>query len=186
MTNSISSLPFQLLRQTKWSIQPSSILRWFAAMSAHLEPSRVETFLPHIITPIHRIIDDETIKNPQMGECFSFFFLLCSQAWSLKMQASIWLSLLLFPDRLVLYNLQRSWRLWQLKSKISFKKEWALPSSRQLIKSSGNVLKKSVEKERQTDWCKVSRTQKLLLREKLTRTMLSMLVGRGRTVVLRE
>ncbi|KAI5900097.1 ARM repeat-containing protein [Schizophyllum commune H4-8] len=52
----------------KWYLQLQSILQWFAAMTTHLEPSRLERFLPHILNPLYRITQDEGIRDPQMDE----------------------------------------------------------------------------------------------------------------------
>lgn len=45
-----------------------SVLRWFAAMVSFLDASQVEKFLMHILSPIYRIVEDDTIREPQMGE----------------------------------------------------------------------------------------------------------------------
>ncbi|KAL1722677.1 hypothetical protein EV715DRAFT_247312 [Schizophyllum commune] len=52
----------------KWYLQLQSILQWFAAMTTHLEPLRLERFLPHILNPLYRITQDEGIRDPQMDE----------------------------------------------------------------------------------------------------------------------
>ena len=39
-------------------------------MVAYMEPSKVELFLVHILTPLYRIIDDDTIRDPHMGKLF--------------------------------------------------------------------------------------------------------------------
>ncbi|KAF8883245.1 armadillo-type protein [Infundibulicybe gibba] len=51
-----------------WSQQPLAVLKWFAAMVSHMEPARVEPFLVHILTPVYRLGDDDTIRDPQMDE----------------------------------------------------------------------------------------------------------------------
>ncbi|KAJ6608583.1 armadillo-type protein [Mycena sp. CBHHK59/15] len=51
-----------------WSQQPLAALRWFAAMAAHMDPSRLEKFLIHIFTPAYRIAEDDTIRDSQMDE----------------------------------------------------------------------------------------------------------------------
>ena len=38
----------------------SAILKWFAAIATQLEPARLETFLVHILSPIQRIVEDDT------------------------------------------------------------------------------------------------------------------------------
>lgn len=37
-------------------------------MASHMDTSRVETFLVHILTPVYRITDDDTIRDSQMGK----------------------------------------------------------------------------------------------------------------------
>ncbi|PWN21850.1 hypothetical protein BCV69DRAFT_281764 [Microstroma glucosiphilum] len=44
----------------------TAILRWFAAMAQHLSVSRLQTFLPHIVTPLFRLMDDETLRGPRV------------------------------------------------------------------------------------------------------------------------
>ncbi|KAA1470494.1 hypothetical protein DENSPDRAFT_774855 [Dentipellis sp. KUC8613] len=51
-----------------WHHQPSAILRWFAAMATFMEPSRLEDFLMHILSPVYRIVEDDTIRDPHMDE----------------------------------------------------------------------------------------------------------------------
>ncbi|OBZ65821.1 U3 small nucleolar RNA-associated protein 20 [Grifola frondosa] len=51
-----------------WSQQPASVLKWFAAMVSFMESSHVERFLMHILSPIYRITEDDTIRDPQMDE----------------------------------------------------------------------------------------------------------------------
>ncbi|KAH9485782.1 U3 small nucleolar RNA-associated protein 20 [Psilocybe cubensis] len=51
-----------------WSQQPLAGLRWFAAMTSHMEAERLEQFLVHILTPVYRIIEDDTIRDSQMEE----------------------------------------------------------------------------------------------------------------------
>ena len=36
-------------------------------MVSYLEPQHIEAFLVHILTPIHRITEDDTIRDAQMG-----------------------------------------------------------------------------------------------------------------------
>ncbi|WFC95922.1 U3 snoRNP protein [Malassezia brasiliensis] len=38
----------------------SAIFKWFAAIATQLEPARLETFLVHILSPIQRIVEDDT------------------------------------------------------------------------------------------------------------------------------
>ncbi|KAL1741207.1 armadillo-type protein [Schizophyllum fasciatum] len=56
------------MNQPKWYLQLQSILQWFAAMTTHLDASRLERFLPHILNPLYRITQDEGIRDPQMDE----------------------------------------------------------------------------------------------------------------------
>ncbi|KAK7691383.1 hypothetical protein QCA50_004782 [Cerrena zonata] len=51
-----------------WYHQPASVFRWFAAMVNHMEPTQVERFSPHIISPVYRIAEDDTIRDPHMDE----------------------------------------------------------------------------------------------------------------------
>ncbi|KAM0793473.1 hypothetical protein ACM66B_000915 [Microbotryomycetes sp. NB124-2] len=52
----------------QWSLQPASILRWFAATVSFLTKSTVEQFLVQIVTPLFRITEDPNTQDPQMGE----------------------------------------------------------------------------------------------------------------------
>lgn len=54
--------------QPTWSLAPLSILRFFAAMASHMESSQLERFLPHILTPVYRITEDDTIRDAGMEE----------------------------------------------------------------------------------------------------------------------
>jgi len=49
-----------------WSGQPSAIFRWFAAMASHMDESHIRRYLPHILSPLYRILEDTTIREPQM------------------------------------------------------------------------------------------------------------------------
>jgi len=51
-----------------WSQQPLAIFRWFAAMTSHLDSEALEAFLMHILSPVYRIMDDDTIRDAQMDE----------------------------------------------------------------------------------------------------------------------
>ncbi|KAF9258369.1 hypothetical protein L218DRAFT_1080452 [Marasmius fiardii PR-910] len=53
---------------TNWTNQPMSVLRWFAAMTSYLESDLLERFLVHILSPIYRITEDDTIHDPKMSE----------------------------------------------------------------------------------------------------------------------
>ena len=48
------------------------VLKWFAAMASHLDAETVEHFLVHILNPVYRIIEDDTIRDQQMGEPIAF------------------------------------------------------------------------------------------------------------------
>ncbi|KDN46836.1 hypothetical protein RSAG8_03913, partial [Rhizoctonia solani AG-8 WAC10335] len=50
----------------KWHLHIGSILRWFAAMASHLPAPTLETFLPHILAPVYRIAEEETIKGIEL------------------------------------------------------------------------------------------------------------------------
>ncbi|KAG2158692.1 armadillo-type protein [Suillus bovinus] len=54
--------------QTTWSLAPLSILRFFAAMASHMEANQLERFLTHILTPVYRITEDDTIRDAGMEE----------------------------------------------------------------------------------------------------------------------
>ncbi|OSX61435.1 hypothetical protein POSPLADRAFT_1144486 [Postia placenta MAD-698-R-SB12] len=51
-----------------WIHQPTSVLKWFAAMVSHMDASQTEHFLMHILSPVYRITEDDTIRDPQFGE----------------------------------------------------------------------------------------------------------------------
>ena len=53
--------------QANWHQQPLAILRWFAAMTSHMEAQRLERFLVHILSPVYRLTEDDTIRDPLMG-----------------------------------------------------------------------------------------------------------------------
>lgn len=36
-------------------------------MASYMEPNKLETFLVHILTPVYRLMEDETVRDPQMG-----------------------------------------------------------------------------------------------------------------------
>ena len=55
------------IRQENWDIQLSCIMRWFAAMTNHMESDDVEKYLVHMLSPLYRILDDETIRDSKMG-----------------------------------------------------------------------------------------------------------------------
>lgn len=54
--------------QPNWSEQPACVLRWFAAMVSFLEASEVEKFLMHMLAPLYRVVEDDTIRDTHMGQ----------------------------------------------------------------------------------------------------------------------
>lgn len=54
--------------QPNWSCQPAAVLKWFAAMVSYMQATDVERFLMHILSPVYRIVDDDTVRDPQMGK----------------------------------------------------------------------------------------------------------------------
>ena len=54
--------------QPNWSEQPACVLRWFAAMVSFMHATQVEKFLVHILSPVYRIAEDDTIRDPQIGK----------------------------------------------------------------------------------------------------------------------
>ena len=54
--------------QTNWALSPLSVLRFFAAMTSYMEPTQLERFLPHILTPVYRITEEDTIRDAGMGK----------------------------------------------------------------------------------------------------------------------
>ena len=42
-------------------------------MASHMEVSKLETFLVHILTPVYRIAEDDTIRDAQMGMAYPTF-----------------------------------------------------------------------------------------------------------------
>lgn len=58
----------RLSASTNWSQQPLSIIRWFAAMTSYMEVGILEKFLVHILTPIYRLVEDDTIRDTQIEE----------------------------------------------------------------------------------------------------------------------
>ncbi|KAJ3935001.1 MAG: armadillo-type protein [Lentinula lateritia] len=51
-----------------WFHQPFAVIRWFAAMVSFLDAVVLERFLVHILSPIYRIIEDDTIRDTKMTE----------------------------------------------------------------------------------------------------------------------
>lgn len=59
--------------QANWAQQPLAVLRWFAAMTTYMEASYLEKFLVHILTPLYRLLEEDTIRDSQMGLFFQYF-----------------------------------------------------------------------------------------------------------------
>ncbi|KAG7091487.1 hypothetical protein E1B28_010518 [Marasmius oreades] len=53
---------------SNWVNRPMSVLRWFAVMTSYLESDVLERFLVHILSPVYRITEDDTIHDPKMSE----------------------------------------------------------------------------------------------------------------------
>ncbi|KAF9222298.1 hypothetical protein BS17DRAFT_735750 [Gyrodon lividus] len=51
-----------------WALSPLSVLRFFAAMTSHMEAKQLERFLPHMLTPMYRITEEDTIRDSGMDE----------------------------------------------------------------------------------------------------------------------
>ncbi|KAI0644852.1 armadillo-type protein [Trametes meyenii] len=51
-----------------WSQQPAAVLKWFAAMVSYMEAVDVERFLMHILSPLYRIVEDDTIRDQYMDD----------------------------------------------------------------------------------------------------------------------
>lgn len=47
-----------------------AIFRWFAAMASHMEATMLENYLIHILNPVYRFLDDDTIHDKAMGTYF--------------------------------------------------------------------------------------------------------------------
>ncbi|KAF8589509.1 hypothetical protein K439DRAFT_362879 [Ramaria rubella] len=54
--------------QDNWSEQPLAIFRCFAAMASYMGTGSLETYLVHILTPVYRILDDDTVKDSLTGD----------------------------------------------------------------------------------------------------------------------
>ncbi|KAG1779370.1 hypothetical protein EV702DRAFT_1043818 [Suillus placidus] len=54
--------------QSTWSLAPLSTMRFFAAMASHMEGTQLEWFLSHILTPVYRTTEDDTIRDGGMEE----------------------------------------------------------------------------------------------------------------------
>jgi U3 small nucleolar RNA-associated protein 20 len=42
-------------------------------MASHMDATSLERFLVHILTPVYRLIEDDTIRDSQMGKFFILF-----------------------------------------------------------------------------------------------------------------
>ncbi|KAI9465208.1 armadillo-type protein [Lactarius psammicola] len=51
-----------------WDEQPAAILRFFAAMANYMEAPQLEGFLMHILSPLYRITEDDSIRDQRMVE----------------------------------------------------------------------------------------------------------------------
>jgi U3 small nucleolar RNA-associated protein 20 len=51
-----------------WALSPLSVLRFFAAMTSHMEAKQLQRFLPHILTPVYRITEEDTIRDSGIDE----------------------------------------------------------------------------------------------------------------------
>ncbi|KAI6100638.1 armadillo-type protein [Pisolithus sp. B1] len=51
-----------------WPLTPLSVFRFFAAMTSHMDGPQLERFLPHILTPVHRIIEEDIMRDAAMDE----------------------------------------------------------------------------------------------------------------------
>ncbi|KAG1773216.1 hypothetical protein EV702DRAFT_1244057 [Suillus placidus] len=54
--------------KSTWSLAPLSTMRFFAAMASHMEGTQLEQFLSHILTPVYRTMEDDTIRDGRMEE----------------------------------------------------------------------------------------------------------------------
>ncbi|KAI6117784.1 armadillo-type protein [Pisolithus thermaeus] len=54
--------------QANWPLTPLSVFRFFAAMTSHMDGPQLEHFLPHILTPVHRIIEEDDMRDPAIDE----------------------------------------------------------------------------------------------------------------------
>ncbi|GAA5909110.1 Utp20p [Sporobolomyces salmoneus] len=56
------------LNAGQWSLQPASILRFFAACISHLDKESLQRFTMQLAIPIFRISEDPNAQDPQMAE----------------------------------------------------------------------------------------------------------------------
>ncbi|KAI5991793.1 armadillo-type protein [Pisolithus marmoratus] len=54
-------------QQANWTLIPLSVFRFFAAMTSHIDGPELERFLPHILTPAHRIVEEDNIREADIG-----------------------------------------------------------------------------------------------------------------------
>jgi len=41
-------------------------------MASYMEPTKLEAFLVHILTPVYRLTEDDTVRDIQMGALVAF------------------------------------------------------------------------------------------------------------------
>ncbi|KAL4079019.1 armadillo-type protein [Scleroderma citrinum] len=51
-----------------WSLGPLSVFRFFAAMVSHMDGQQLGQFLPHILTPVYRVIEEDMIRDTAIDE----------------------------------------------------------------------------------------------------------------------
>jgi U3 small nucleolar RNA-associated protein 20 len=49
-------------------LEPSAILQWFAAMVSYLDADSLERYLVHVLTPVYRLLEDDTVRDTGMGK----------------------------------------------------------------------------------------------------------------------
>ena len=67
--------------QANWALSPLSVLRFFAAMTSYMEATQLERFLPHILTPVYRITEEDTVRDPGMGTFVCALLVYRSLTW---------------------------------------------------------------------------------------------------------
>ncbi|KIM31383.1 hypothetical protein M408DRAFT_7156 [Serendipita vermifera MAFF 305830] len=51
-----------------WHLEPLAVLQWFAAMVSYMDADSLERYLVHILTPVYRLSEDDTIRDSNMDE----------------------------------------------------------------------------------------------------------------------
>ncbi|KAG8869452.1 U3 snoRNP protein [Serendipita sp. 405] len=51
-----------------WYLEPLAILQWFAAMVSIMDADDLQQFLNHILTPVYRLLEDDTVRDNGMDE----------------------------------------------------------------------------------------------------------------------